>query len=83
MGWERRHELGAREVEDIGGCSIHNDWHQLYLRFRSGDIYCYRGIPVEPYEGLLAADSKGEYARSRILNRYPNQRIRTAVRTAS
>ena len=27
------------------------DWQQLYLRFRSGDIYCYRGVPVERYRG--------------------------------
>jgi len=54
------------------------EWRQLYLRFRSGEVYCYRGVPVERYEGLLAADSKGEYARSNIFNRYPYQRIRVA-----
>jgi hypothetical protein len=58
-------------------------WQQLYLRFRSGDIYCYRDVPMERYEELLAADSKGEYVRSRIFNRYPYQRVRSAIRTAS
>ena len=58
-------------------------WQQLYLRFRSGDICCYRGVPLERYQELLAADSKGEYARSHILKQYPHQRISPAVRTAS
>lgn len=58
-------------------------WRQLYLRFRSGDIYCYRGVPCKVYKELLAADSKGTYARMHVLNRYPYQRIRAAALAAS
>jgi KTSC domain len=62
----------------------YNDrWQQLYLKFRSGDIYCYKGVPVEQYRELLAANSKGKYVRSHILNSYPYQRIHSAVVTAS
>jgi hypothetical protein len=39
--------------------ALNHDWHHLYLEFRSGDIYCYRGVPIERYEEILAADSKG------------------------
>ena len=67
----------------LAAVAYSDDWQQLYLRFRSGDIYCYRGVPVERYEELLAADSKGEYARSHVFNRYPHQRIRPAIPTAS
>jgi hypothetical protein len=42
------------------------DWRHLYLEFRSGDIYCYHGVRVEPYEELLKADSKGQYCRHHI-----------------
>jgi hypothetical protein len=62
--------------------SYDHDWCQLYLKFRSGDIYCYRGVPVERYEELLAADSKGKYCRSHILNRFPYERVLRTVRTA-
>jgi hypothetical protein len=31
----------------LAAVAYSNDWQQLYLRFRSGDIYCYRGVPVE------------------------------------
>jgi hypothetical protein len=47
------------------------------------DIYCYRDVPVERYDELLAADSKGKYFRRHILNRYPYQRISRAFPTAS
>ena len=58
-------------------------WRQLYLRFRSGDVYCYRAVPPECYQELLAAESKGKYVRSHILNRYLYQWIYSAVPTAS
>jgi hypothetical protein len=58
-------------------------WKQLYLKFRSGDVYCYWSVPGEAYQELLAADSKGKYVRSHILNRYRYQRIHSAVPTAS
>ncbi len=51
------------------------DWQQLYLKFHSGDVDCYRGVPSARYRELLAADSKGTYAQDYILHCYPYQRI--------
>ena len=59
------------------------DWQQLYLKFRSGDIYCYRGVPRVRLDELLAADSKGQYCRRHIFNHYPYERIHAAVPAAS
>ena len=67
----------------LAAIAYNHDWQQLYLKFRSGDIYCYRAVPLERYQELLTADSKGKYVRSHILNRYPYQRIHAAVPTAS
>jgi hypothetical protein len=67
----------------LAAVAYNRDWQQLYLKFRSGEIYCYSGVPVEQYQGLLAADSKGKYFRGRILNRYLYQRIHPAALTAS
>lgn len=67
----------------LAAIAYNHDWQHLYLKFCSGDVYCYRGVPVERYEGLLAADSKGKYVRAHILNRYAYQRIHAAFRTAS
>jgi len=63
--------------------AYNHDWQQLYLKFRSGDIYCYRAVPLERYQELLTADSKGKYVLSQILNRRPYQRIHSAVPAAS
>jgi hypothetical protein len=63
----------------LAAIAYNRDWQQLYLKFRSGEIYCYRGVPVEQHQELLAADSKGKYVRGRILNRYSYQRIRSAL----
>lgn len=71
------------ESKMLSAVAYNDDWQHLYLRFRSGDIYCYRGVPVERYRELLAANSKGEYARNHILNHFPYHRIRPAVRTAN
>jgi hypothetical protein len=62
----------------LAAVAYNDDWRQLYLRFRSGEIHCYRDVPVGRYNELLAADSKVEYARGHILNRYPYQRVRYA-----
>ena len=76
-------ELGPGEVEDVGCDRIQSRLAASQFKFCSGDVYCYRGVPVERYEGLLAADSKGKYVRAHILNRYAYQRIHAAFRTAS
>ncbi len=44
---------------------------ELEIEFRSGRIYRYIGVPVEVYEGLLAAESKGQYMHAYVLDVYP------------
>ena len=55
--------------------AYNSDWQQLYLKFRPGDVYCYRGVPSTGYQELLSADSKGAYVRENILHCYPYERI--------
>ena len=57
--------------------------HSLYLKFRSGEVYRYFEVPVQPYQEFLAADSKGRYFRANILGRFAYERIRGAWRAAS
>ena len=58
--------------------AYNREWRQLYLKFRPGDVYCYPGVPPVQYQELLAADSKGTYARDQILHCYPYERIYVA-----
>jgi hypothetical protein len=43
----------------------------LELEFCTGKVYCYLGVPVETYEELLGAESKGKYFNQHIRNRFP------------
>jgi hypothetical protein len=77
--------MGAQGVEWVPvkskmlmAVAYNADWQQLYFKFRPGDVYCYRGVPPSRYQELLAADSKGNYARDNILDCYPYQRIYVA-----
>ena len=67
----------------LAAAAYNRDWQQLYLKFRSGDVYCYWDVPFTEYAELLASESKGQYVRTHILNRYPYQRVHSAVCTAS
>ncbi len=73
----------AAKSKMLSAVAYNRDWQQLYLKFRSGDVYCYRGVPAEEYQELLAADSKGKYVQNHIRDHYPYQRIHFAVSTAS
>lgn len=57
--------------------------HSLYLKFRSGEVYRYFDVPVQRYEALLAADSKGRYFRDNILGRFAYERMHGVRRAAS
>lgn len=36
-------------------------YRRMYVRFKSGAVYSYDGVPRGLYDGMLAAPSKGEY----------------------
>jgi hypothetical protein len=43
----------------------------LQVIFRDGAAYQYAGVPIETYEALLQAHSKGAYFNHRIRGLYP------------
>lgn len=43
----------------------------LEVVFNSGKVYCYQKVPKRVYEGLMAAESKGQYMRAYIIDMYP------------
>ena len=49
---------------------------QLYLRFKSGEIYRYFTFPAEQYQEFLDADSGGQFFLSHIRNRFPYERLK-------
>jgi hypothetical protein len=47
----------------------------LYLRFRSGEVYCYFEFPEQQYRELLNAESRGRYFLNNIRNRLRYERL--------
>lgn len=52
--------------------------HILQLEFRSGAVYRYFDVPVQVYEGLLRASSKGRHFNEQIRERFRHVRVGTA-----
>lgn len=47
----------------------------LELEFNTGAVWQYEGVPQSEYEALMAADSRGSYARSFIIGAYPERSV--------
>ena len=47
----------------------------LEVVFNSGDRYQYKSVPLTEYEGLMNAESIGQYMHKNIIGRYDYQRI--------
>ena len=49
--------------------------HELYIRFVSGDLYKYKKVPVDVYDRLMKATSKGTFLNKLIKKNYDYQKI--------
>ena len=49
--------------------------HILEIEFNSFAIYQYSNVPVNIYNGLMSASSKGHYFSEFIKDKYPYRRI--------
>jgi hypothetical protein len=47
----------------------------LEVEFTNGAVYQYAGVPLNEFEGLMNADSKGKYLNANIKNRYPYTKL--------
>ncbi len=47
----------------------------LYLRFQSGDVYCYFELPAAEYQALLDAKSRGRFFLAHIRDHFRYERL--------
>ena len=47
----------------------------LEVIFSKGDRYRYKEVPAFEYDGLMTAESIGQYMHKRIIGRYPYERV--------
>jgi len=50
---------------------------KLLVRFTSGELYVYVGVPGEVHRSFVEAHSKGRFFRAEIRDRYPYNRVVT------
>ena len=65
---------------DIDSAAIHQidydpDRAKLSVRFATGCLYVYVGVPDEVHRSFVAADSKRRFFQSEIRDRYPFNRL--------
>lgn len=44
---------------------------KLYVRFKTGVLYTYLGVPQQEFNNLMAAPSVGSYLSQNIKNKHP------------
>ena len=49
--------------------------HVLEVEFNTGDKYQYKEVPASEYEGLMSAESIGQYMHRHIIDHYEYERI--------
>jgi len=49
--------------------------HVLEVVFNTGDRYQYKEVPVSEYEGLMSAESIGQYMHKHIIGHYDYERV--------
>jgi hypothetical protein len=58
------------ESSVLAGAGYDPETRILVVLFTTGKAYEYYDVPVEIYESLLAAESKGKYMNDRVIGHY-------------
>jgi KTSC domain len=74
----RRHRVDSSVIAGIG---YDEATGVLEVKFRSGSIYDYFGVPAATIRELLTADSLGKYFNEQIRGHFPEKRVRHVRRT--
>ena len=66
------------EVESsaLDSVDYHGESRTLFIRFVSGELYAYFGVPASVYEACLTAPSKGGWFARYVRDRYPHHHVR-------
>ena len=59
----------------ILGVRYNKDTRDMDVVFRTGEKYRYKKVPQSVFEGLMSAESHGEYMHKLVLRRYDFDRL--------
>lgn len=60
---------------NIRAIGYDSDSQTLEVEFNYGAVYLYSGVPEGEHEGMMNADSKGQYLNGNIKGRYPFEKL--------
>ncbi|WP_336703454.1 KTSC domain-containing protein [Chryseobacterium indologenes] len=64
--------VSSSDIESIG---YDEQSQNVYVRFLSGTLYLYIGVPEHEFQNLLQASSHGSYLHYNFKNVYPYERL--------
>lgn len=47
----------------------------LTVRFRSGGVYAYSGVPEQAHKDLMASESVGKHFQANVRDKYPTAKV--------
>lgn len=68
------------ERQSVSSSNLHSVGYDqesavLEIKFKEGGVYQYSGVPLDRYERLMSASSKGSYFASYIKNSYRCRKV--------
>lgn len=67
--------MNMTPVSSSNIASIGYEGSTLYVRFNSGALYAYYGVPQSVYNGLMSASSRGKFLATYVKGSYRYQQI--------
>jgi hypothetical protein len=61
-------EMISVSSTSLAAVGYDNETATLYVQFLNGSNFCYQGVPLDAYEGLLSAGSIGNHFHQFIKN---------------
>ncbi len=68
-------EMNPVHSSNVESVEYDADTQTVYVKFLNGNLYIYKGVQEQEYQGLLAAPSVGSYLHRNFRNTYPYERI--------
>lgn len=64
-------QLTTVESSMIHAVGYDPETRKMEVVFNSGKTYIYENVPQKEYEGLMSAESKGQYMKACVIDMYP------------
>lgn len=68
-------KLTTVESSMVHAVGYDEEERELEVVFNNGGIYRYENVDEDEYEGLMDADSKGQYMRAHIIDMHPYYKV--------